>query len=40
MFFLRKYLTQDFTKSMYWLENAKALGDTRAEELMIYCRFL
>lgn len=39
-YFKGKYLTQDFTKSMYWLEKAKALGDTRAEELMVYCQFL
>lgn len=39
-YFTGKYLPQDFIKSMYWLEKAKASGDARAEELMVYCRFL
>ena len=29
-----EYLPKDFDKSMAWLEN------DRAEELMVYCRFL
>lgn len=33
-------LPKDFDKSMAWLEKAKTLGGDRAEELMVYCRFL
>lgn len=39
-YFKGEYLPKDFTKSMAWLEKAKTLGDDRAEELMVYCRFL
>lgn len=39
-YFKGEYLPKDLTKSMYWLEKAKTLGDDRAEELMVYCRFL
>lgn len=35
-----EYLPKDFDKSMAWLEKAKTLGNDRAEELMVYCRFL
>lgn len=39
-YFKGEYLPQDFARSLYWLEKAKTLGNTRAEELMVYCRFL
>ncbi|WP_169798101.1 SEL1-like repeat protein [Moraxella oblonga] len=39
-YFKGEYLPKDLTKSMAWLEKAKTLGDDRAEELMVYCRFL
>ncbi len=39
-YFKGEYLPKDFAKSLYWLEKAKTLGDDRAEELMVYCRFL
>lgn len=39
-YFKGEYLPKDFTKSMAWLEKAKTLDDDRAEELMVYCRFL
>lgn len=39
-YFKGEYLPKDFDKSMAWLEKAKTLGDDRAEELMVYCRFL
>lgn len=39
-YFKGEYLPKDFTKSLYWLEKAKTLGDDRAEELMVYCWFL
>lgn len=39
-YFKGEYLPQDLDKSMYWLEKAKSLGNQKAEELMVYCRFL
>lgn len=33
------FYPKDFDKSMYWLEKSKALGNQKAEELMVYCRF-
>lgn len=39
-YFKGEYLPKDFNKSLYWLEKAKLAGDNRAEELMVYCRFL
>lgn len=39
-YFKGEYLPKDLAKSMYWLEKAKLSGDDRAEELMVYCRFL
>ncbi len=33
------FYPKDFDKSMYWLEKSKSLGNQKAEELMVYCRF-